>query len=257
MTIQSILTVLVVDDEPPAVERIRALLTALPEPIRVLTCGDGAEAVELIRSSQPDIVFLDIQLPELTGFQVVQAVGPGLMPPVVFVTAHDHFASKAFELEALDYLVKPFEDDRWRLAFERARRRQEATDTAGLRRQLQALVDRLGPVQALDRIAVRLHGRTVIVRVEDIDWLEARDNYVRLHVGNLHYLVRGKISTFEVRLTARGFFRIHRGALVNVDRLTEVRSGTRGEVVVLKSGAQVPVGPSRRDELLRRIGQLA
>jgi two-component system LytT family response regulator len=119
---------------------------------------------------------------------------------------------------------------------------------------LHNLVDHRGPVEAMGRIAVKLQGRTVIVPVEDIDWLEARDNYVRLHVRGTHYLVRGKISSFELRIDPRRFLRVHRGALVNIDRIVEVRSGLRGETVVLTTGVQLPVGSTRRDELLQRLG---
>jgi two-component system LytT family response regulator len=173
---------------------------------------------------------------------------------VVFVTGCEEHAAMAYEVDALDYLIKPFDDRRCLVAFERARRRLEVAAVAPINRRLRSLLDHPGPTEAVDRIPVKLQGRTAIVQVEDIDWLEARDNYVRLHVGSAHYLVRGKISSFEMRLDPRRFLRVHRGALVNVERIVEVRSGLRGDAVVLSTGAQLPVGLTRREELLQRLG---
>lgn len=247
-------TVLVADAEHGPRAHLCSFLRGLPEVERVIECGTGTEAVEVIRARRPDLVFLDVRLPGLSGFEVIQAVGPGRMPPVVLVTACEEHAAMAFEVDALDYLIKPFDDRRCLVALERARRRRlEVGAAAAIHRLLHNLVDHRGPV-AMGRIAVKLQGRTVIVQAEDIDWLEARDNYVRLHVGSTHYLLRGKISSFELRLDPRRFLRVHRGALVNIDRIVEVRSGLRGETVVLTTGVQLPVGSTRRSELLQRLG---
>jgi two-component system LytT family response regulator len=248
------LTVLVADAEHGPRAHLCSFLRGLPEVERVIECGAGTEAVEVIRARRPDLVFLEVRLPGLSGFEVIQAVGPGRMPPVVLVTACEEHAAMAFEVDALDYLIKPFDERRCLVALERARRRLEVGAAAAIHRLLHNLVDHRGPVEAMGRIAVKLQGRTVIVPAEDIDWLEARDNYVRLHVRGTHYLVRGKISSFELRLDPRRFLRVHRGALVNIDRIVEVRSGLRGETVVLTTGVQLPVGSTRRDELLQRLG---
>jgi two-component system LytT family response regulator len=247
-------TVLVADAEHGARAHLGSFLRGLPEVERVIECGTGTEAVEVIRTQRPDLVFLEVRLPGRSGFDVIQAVGPGRMPPVVFVTGCEEHAAMAYEVDALDYLIKPFDDRRCLVAFERARRRLEVAAVAAINRRLRSLLDHPGPTEAVDRIAVKLQGRTAIVQVEDIDWLEARDNYVRLHVGSAHYLVRGKISSFEMRLDPRRFLRVHRGALVNVERIVEVRSGLRGDAVVLSTGAQLPVGLTRREELLQRLG---
>ena len=247
-------TVLVTDAEHGARANLCSFLRGLPEVERVTECGTGPEAVEVIRAHRPDLVFLEVRLPGLSGFEVIQAVGPRRMPPVVFVTRCEEHAAMAFEVDALDYLIKPFDDRRCLVALERARRRLEVAAAATNNRLRHDPLDHRGPVQAMGRIAVKLRGRTVIVRVEDIDWLEARDNYVRLHVGGAHYLVRGTISSFEMRLDPRRFLRIHRGALVSIDRIVEVRSGLRGETVVLTTGVQLPVGPTRREGLLQRLG---
>lgn len=247
-------TVLVADAEDVARVHLCSLLGGQPEVERVIECATGTEAVEAIQAQRPDLVFLEVRLPGLSGFEVIRAVGHGRMPPVVFVTGCEEHAAMAFEVEALDYLIKPFEDRRCLGALERARRRLEFGAAGAIDRLLRSLVDRPRPAEAVDRIAVKLQGRVLIVPVEEIDWLEARDNYVRVHVGAAHHLVRGKISTLETRLDSRRFVRVHRGALVNVDRITEVRSGPRGEVVVLTTGVQLPVGMTRREDLLQRLG---
>lgn len=248
------MTVLVADAEQGARVRLGSLLRGSPDIERVLECGSGAEAVDIIQARRPDLAFLEVRLPALGGFEVIQAVGPAGMPPVVFLAASREYASRAFEVDALDYLVKPFDDGRCLATLERARRRLGAGAAAVIDRPLRGLVEPRRPAEVMDRIAVKLRGRMVIVQVEGIDWLEARDNYVRLHVGSAHYLVRGKISALERRLDPRRFLRVHRGALVNVDRIVEVRSGLRGETVILSTGVQLPVGSTRRDDLLQRLG---
>lgn len=251
------MNILVVDGEHSSRAHLCARLRGLPDVERVIESGNGAEAVEIIRSQRPDVVFLDVRLPGLGGFDVIRAVGQGRMPLVVFVTACAEHASRAFEVGALDYLVKPYDEERWRVALDRARSRLETGAAAALHRQVHAPVDRGAPGKAIDRIAVKIMGRMIILQVQDIDWLEARDNYVRLHVGSAFHLVRGKISTFEARLDPRRFVRVHRGALVNVDRIAEVRPGLRSNVVVLKTGMQLPIGSTRREEFLQRLVSLA
>jgi two-component system LytT family response regulator len=248
------ITALVSDAEHRARAHLASFLGRLPEVERVIECASGTETVEVIRAQRPNLVFLEVRLPGLSGFEVIQTVSPARMPPVVFVTECEEHAAMAFEVDALDYLLKPFDDRRCLVAVERARRRLEVATAAAVHPLLQNLAGHRGPGEVVGRLAVKLQGRTVIVRVEDIDWLEARDNYVRLHVGSAHYLVRGKISSFEMRLDSRRFLRVHRGALVNIDRIMEVRSGPRGEAVVLTTGAHLPVGSTRREELLQRLG---
>ena len=245
--------VLIVDDEPVARRRIRSLLEAYPEITLVRECEDGAEAVTAITDHAPDLVYLDVQMPELDGFEVIRAVGAEHMPAVVFVTAYDRYAVRAFEVDALDYLLKPFDAARFDAAYQRARRHLALAGT-GRAEQLQALLDRLGPVPALDRFVVRDGARSIVVRTADIDWIEAADNYVRLHIGPRYYLLRGKISSLEARLDSRMFFRIHRSALVNVERVVELRSDRGGASVMLRSGRRLSVGETRRAALRARLG---
>lgn len=250
-------SVLVADADLETRARLASFLRGVPEVGRVIECGTGTGAVDLIRARRPDLVFLEVQLPGLSGFDVIHAIGPEEMPPVVVVTGGGEHAARAFEVDALDYLIKPLDDGRCRVALERARRRLEDGAGAAATRPLRSLVNHPGPAEPVERIAVKLRDRMVFVPVKRIDWLEARDNYVRLHVGDVHHLVRGKISALEMRLDPRRFVRVHRGAVVNVDRIVEFRSGLRGGVVVLATGAQLPVGATRRDELLQRLGYAA
>lgn len=248
------LSVLVADADPATRVRLAAFLRGVPEVERVIECGTGTEAVDVIQARRPDLVFLEVRLPGLDGFEVIHEVGPGRMPPVVVVTGGEEHAARAFEVDALDYLIKPFDDRRCLVALERASRRLHDGTGATVSPPLRNLANRPGPTEPLDRLAVKLRDRVIIVPVERIDWLEARDNYVRLHVGGVHHLVRGRISTLEMRLDPRRFLRVHRGAMVNVDRIVEIRSGLRGGMVVLTTGARLPVGATRRDGLLQRLG---
>ncbi len=247
------MNVLIVDDERVARHKVRAVLERRPEVTHIAECADGAEAVERIREEPVDLVFLDVQLPELTGFDVIRAIGPARMPAVVFVTAYDRYAIEAFDVEAIDYLVKPFDEDRLKVAFDRAKRRLMAN--AGTRNEpLEQLLARLGPPASLDRLAVRVDGRTVVMHVHEIDWIEAADNYVQLHIGHRSHLVRSKISALEAKLDARRFARVHRSGMVNLDRVVEIRQGMRGDVVVLRDGTTIPLSASRRESLVQRLG---
>jgi two-component system LytT family response regulator len=245
--------VLIVDDERIARHRIRSVLEHYPGIEHLSECADGAEAVERIREHRLSLVFLDVQLPELTGFEVIYAIGATRMPPVVFVTAFDEYAIRAFEVEAIDYLVKPFDEERLRTAFERARRRIALNDSSGAA-SLERLLGRVGSPHSLERLAVRLDGRVLVVRVHEIDWIESADNYVHLHVGGRSHLVRGKISALETRLDPNRFVRVHRSAIVNIERVAEVRRSERGESIVLLGGRSIPLAPSRREAVLHLLG---
>ncbi len=246
--------VLIVDDERIARLKVRSALEAIGGIATIAQCADGADAVELLQSNAFDLVFLDVQLPELSGFEVVRAIGAANMPAVVFVTAYDQYAIAAFDVEALDYLVKPFDDERLRQAFERAQRRLELRDRAGITASFEGLLRHVGPAEPVDRLAVPLKGRTLFVSVEDIDYVEADDNYVWLHIGSRSHLVRGKISALEARLDALRFVRTHRSTIVNLDRVVELRATARGEVVVLRDGKRLPVGATRRETVQQRLG---
>jgi len=242
------LTVAIVDNEPLARERVRTLLKAEPDVEIVAECGGGAEAVEAIAQRRPDVVFLDVQMPEIDGFDVLRALKPPL-PLVIFVTAFDEHAVQAFEAQALDYLVKPFKVARFRAALARARdqRVRQAPDDA-TRRLLALLEARPRPVEHLARVAVREGTRVRFVKAADIDWIEASGNYVTLHVGREAHLVREILAAFEAQLSPREFLRISRSAIVNLDRVRHIEPAFNNEhVVVLADGTRLEVTRSVRE----------
>jgi two-component system, LytTR family, response regulator len=259
------LRVLVADDEPLARERLEHLLEEQPEAALVGVAESGDEAVEAIRELNPDVVFLDMQMPGRTGLDVVRAVGADFMPVTVFVTAHDEFAVQAFELAAADYLLKPFSDERFEEAFRRARDRVEMEDISALREQLEAVLEaggvgagaEAGTSPYLKRIAVQGRGRMRVVPVDEINHIVASGVYAELHVGRESHLVRTPLSTLEEHLDPERFFRIHRSAIVNLDEVEVlIREGGGSCLVQLKSGVKLPVGRSRREELEARLGRI-
>jgi two-component system, LytTR family, response regulator len=225
--------VLIVDDEPLAVEGLRLLVRQDPEIVAIGEASGGAEAVAAIRSAVPDIVFLDVQMPEMDGFDVVNAVGVENMPAVVFATAHDHHAIRAFEANAVDYLLKPIDRDRFFAALKRAKSRVRADRDDRERRIVSLLQSIEKSKQRLRRIAVKSAGRTTFVSVDDIEWIGAADNYVELHCGGEVNLVRCSMGEIEAALDPNDFLRIHRSAIVNVNRVKEVRAGAAGEYTIV------------------------
>lgn len=251
---------LIVDDERLARGRLAQLLAAELDVEVVGECASGQEAVAAIRDKAPDLVFLDIQMPELDGFGVVQELQGGKMPAIVFVTAFDKFAVKAFEVHALDYLLKPFDKARFQAALERARRqlaRQTGEDLSG---RLAALAEQ---VQAMktgkageERITVKHDGRLVLVRVADIDWVEAADNYVALHIGTETRLVRDTMANMEARLPAALFVRISRSAMVNTTRVRELEPLFHGDYsLVLRDGRRLTLTRTHREKVMRALGR--
>ena len=242
------LRVLIVDDEAPARRRIRRLLTADPDIAVVGECGDGASAVTEILSARPDLVFLDVQMPERDGFAVVSALPAGALPAILFVTAHDKYALRAFDVHAVDYLLKPFTAERFRTALARARERiEKRTADAGLATLAETL--RARPTY-LSRVPVRTGGRTVFVDLAAVDWLEAADNYVRLQVGHREYLVRETLAALEAQLDPERFVRIHRSMIVQVDRIAALRPTSHGDAeVTLRDGTRLAVSRTCRERL--------
>lgn len=228
---------LIVDDEPLALEGMRLLLRQDPDICTIDEACGGAEAVSIIRSGMPDIVFLDVQMPEVDGFDVVQAVGPENMPAVVFATAHDRHALRAFEANAVDYLLKPIHRDRFMTALNRAKCWAGADGAGGQQRRIVSLLESLESIEkakrGLRRVAVKSAGRTTFVSVEDIDWIGAADNYVELHCGGACHLVRCSVAEIEAALDPNDFVRIHRSAIVNVNRVKEVRQAAPGEYTIV------------------------
>jgi two-component system, LytTR family, response regulator len=247
--------VVIADDQPMARERLVALLAEQRDVNIVATCASGAEAVTAIEAYRPELVFLDMQMPELDGFGVISAVGPERMPPVVFVTAYDQFALRAFEVHALDYLLKPFGRQRFEQALERARQHLAREHAGELATRLMALVqDAQIRRPAAERLVVRSGARVVFVDVANIDWVEAEGNYVRLHVGNDSHLMRETMLAMEQRLGATQFIRIHRSRIVNADRVKELRLTPNGDYeAVLRSGTTLGVSRLYRDALQERL----
>ncbi len=245
---------LIADDQPMARERLAALLNEEPDVQVVAACASGTEAVSAIQRHQPDLVFLDMQMPELDGLGVIAAVGPERMPSVVFVTAYDEFALRAFDVHALDYLLKPFGRQRFQKALDRARGHLSRERAGDLAKRLVALVDDVRPAPRAERIMVRSGARVVFVETRQIDWVEAEGNYVRLHVGSESHLIRDTMNAVEARLGGVSFVRIHRSRIVNIDRVSEMRLVYNGEYeVVLRSGRALGVSRMYRDKLQERL----
>jgi len=246
------LRVLVVDDESVSRRRIRRYLSADPDIDIVGECGDGASAVESIRALSPDVVFLDVQMPELDGFAVLEALTPASLPAVVFVTAFDRYALKAFDAHAIDYLLKPFTRDRFAVALARARERLARRESG---ERLAALMDALrrtpsGP----ERVAVRSGDRLVVIDWAAVDWIEAADNYVCLHAGSSEYLLRQTLSALEKELDGNRFVRIHRSAIVQIDRVAELFPETHGDFTVqLGNGTRLAMSRTYRDRVERAV----
>ncbi len=268
--------VLIADDEPPARDRLRNLLASPGDFEIVAESASGREAAAAIRGRVPDLVFLDVQMPDLDGFGVVAEIGPEVMPTVVFVTAFDQYALRAFEACALDYLVKPFDDDRFARVLERAREDVRRARLDGLCGKLQALLGEAprsssatssGAASSVstssvpkidgdsaDRLVIRSAGRMLFVETHDIDWIEGAGSYVRLHVGARSHLLRQTLSHLETVLDAHRFLRIHRSTMINRQRVRELRPRSHGEsVVVMHDGTELKLSRTYRDRLARLI----
>jgi two-component system LytT family response regulator len=249
--------VLVVDDEPLARERLRTLLREEPGFEMVGEAVDGTSGAESIRALAPDLVFLDVQMPGADGFDVIDAVGADKMPFVVFVTAYDRYALRAFDVHAVDYLLKPFDRERFRQALGHAQAQLDRNGGSDLERRLTAIVQDLKPAKArADRFVVKSGGRIFFVRTGDIDWIEAAGNYVKLHVGNDSYLIRETMNSIEAKLSPDMFVRVHRCHIVNIEQVRELQPWFNGEYVVfLKNGTRLTLSRGYRERLQERIGR--
>jgi two-component system, LytTR family, response regulator len=253
------LRVLIVDDEPLARERLQKLLAAEPDITIVAQCANGREAVAAIEEHAPDLVFLDVQMPELDGFGVLSEIDPARMPVVVFVTAHDQFALKAFEVHAVDFLLKPFDKERFQTALKRAKERIAQKRPGELDQRLAALIAELKPdTKAPERIAIKSSGRVLFVKTNEIDWIEAADNYVNLHVGNESHLHRETLTALAERLPPQKFVRISRSTIVNVDRIKELQPLFHGEyAVILRNGKTLTLSRTYREVVDQLIGNIS
>jgi two-component system LytT family response regulator len=248
---------LIVDDEPLGRERIRSLLGHDPDIEVVGECGDGRQAIAAIEDLQPDLLFLDVQMPEIDGFAVLEAIRPERMPSVVFVTAYDRYAVKAFEVHALDYLLKSFDRERFQAAVGRAKDRVRRAREGQVTDRIAGLLESLQERQKfLTRILVRSSARIIFLPVDELDWAEAADNYVRLHAGKDAHLVRETLQAFARRLDPATFLRIHRSTLVNVNRIRELRPLFHGDYAVrLKDGTELTLSRRFRASLSEPLGQ--
>jgi two-component system LytT family response regulator len=250
--------VVIADDEPLARDCVRVALQKEPDVRVIAECADGNEAVEAIRTLEPDLVLLDVQMPGLDGFGVVEAVGPAAMPDVIFVTAFDEHALRAFDVHALDYVLKPFDDARLGEAVDQARKRRRSDAEDEVRQRLAALIrerDRNGSAANgfATRLIVRERDRLRFLRVADIDWFEAYGNYVRVYQGPKSHLMRATLTGIQERLDPADFVRIHRSVIVNLDRIAEVQPWTGGDfIAVLRDGKKLRVSRNYKDALIRQ-----
>ena len=242
---------LIVDDEPLALRRLRALLADEPDIEIVGEAANGTEAVRAITTERPDLVFLDVQMPGLDGFDVLRATASIHQPFVVFVTAHDEHAIRAFEVQAVDYLLKPVIEARFREAVRRVVARLRGESTADIARQMAQFLERVAPAPARGgRIAVKRDGRVNFVRVEDIDWVEADGDLVRVHAGKEAHTIRETMAQIEAKLPAERFMRVHRSIIVNTERVREVQPWFKGDyVLIMHDGTKLRSGRTYRQSV--------
>ena len=249
--------VLIVDDEAPARQRLTDLMRGDAQVETILEAADGAAAVEAIRSLRPDLVFLDVQMPELDGLGVIRAVGAQNMPLTVFVTAYDEHAISAFEANALDYLLKPFSDERFEATMARVKGRLNELSMGEFGQRIMNMASRATIENPpFDRLVVKSGGATRFIRVVDIDWIEAAGVYVNLHVAGKELLYRCVLNDLAARLDPRRFVRVHRSAIVNIESILHLEPISHGEFeVVLKNGSRSRVSRTYRAQLEKRLGQ--
>ena len=251
----------IADDEELARRGLRALSQRCEDLELICECRNAREAVDAIHRHRPDLVFLDVQMPGKTGFDVISAIADAQRPHVVFVTAYDKFALRAFEVHALDYLLKPVNEDRFDAAVARVREAMShVTDNAIVQRVRQAAANlkvAISPSKgpAVDRLPIKVNGRIMVIRVADIDWLEADGDYVSVHVGGKTWLMRETIAAVELRLALSGFVRIHRSTLVNAERVKELQPQDKGEyTVILNDGTELKLTRNYRTSVERLVG---
>jgi two-component system LytT family response regulator len=255
------LRVVVADDEPIGRQRLVRLLQAEPETYVVAACADGEEAVEAIREHAPDVVLLDIQMPQLDGFEVVAALGEAHQPAVIFVTAHDQYALRAFEVHAFDYLLKPVDQNRLREAIGRAMSPASRVPRGSTTRRILTLLEELNTRErgrGRERLVVRTPERAFFLRAETIDYIEAAGKFVHLHVGRLVHALRESMGELEQELDSTRFLRISRSVIVNVDRIQEIQPWFQGDyVLILTDGTRLTSTRGYRDNMRRLLGRSA
>ncbi len=246
---------LIVEDEPQERRYLRRLLERERDVVVSGECASGGEALSAIREKRPDLLFLDVRIPGQDGFEVLSALSPEQTPAVVFVTAYDHYAVRAFEVHAVDYLLKPYDAPRFERAFRRARQRLERRDTLAAHQQLRGLLAQLrSGSERTARFSIRTGERHIVVRAEDVDWIEAARNYVRLHVGPQSHLLRETMAEVEEALDQESFVRVHRSIIVNTERIRKLEhvTGQKWELV-LADGRRLAVGANYREQIRRLL----
>jgi len=246
---------LIIDDEALARRRLRSMLSKNPALEVIGECANGEDAVVAILNSSPDLIFLDVQMPEMDGFEVLEAVGRESMPAVIFVTAYDQYALKAFEVHAVDYLLKPFNRDRLEQALSRAMTALENREVGDLNRSILALLDKLKEgIPYARRLLVKAHSRIHLVPVNDIEWIEADDYYARVHLGQNSFLIRESLSHLQQRLDPGQFLRIHRSSIINIRYLKELQSWFHGEyLAILKNGTKLHISRNYQKDVLASL----
>ena len=242
---------LIVDDEPLAREKLRSFLEKESDVEILGECRDGREALETIEAEKPDLIFLDVQMPEMDGFEVLDNLDSDQLPIVIFVTAYDQYALKAFDVHAVDYLLKPFDRERFSEALSRARSDLERQQVSSVKQLLDLLQDvKSQSAKYPSRLVIKTSGRVVFLKVDDIDWVDAAGNYVRLHSGSESHMLRETMGRLEERLDPEQFLRIHRSTIVNIERISELQQQFHGDyLVVLKNGRRLTLSRSYRDRI--------
>ena len=248
---------LLVDDEPLAREMIREMLKDDSDIEIVCECVNGREAIDAIQEHNPDLIFLDIQMPEIGGFEVLEALKSVNVPHVIFVTAYDQYAVRAFEVHALDYLLKPFDRERFDLAWRRAKAQILAARNGEMDQRILAILEELkAGSRYLERLVIKSGGRVFFLDTDDIDWIEAEGNYVSVHTGKKSHLLRETISSLDAQLDPKKFLRIHRSSIVKIDRIKELQPWFHGEYrVILQDGTQLTLSRNYRENLQEALGR--
>lgn len=252
-----LIRVLLVDDESLAREMLREMLQDDPQVTIVGESCNGREALEAIRTHSPDLIFLDVQMPELGGFEVLEALGKEI-PRVIFVTAYDQYAVRAFEVHALDYLLKPFDQERFDISWQRARAQVLRDRNGGTDQRILALLQEMkAGNKYLERLVIKAGGRIYFLETTEIDWIEAEGNYVSVHSGKKSHLLRETISSLEGQLDPKKFVRVHRSSIVRIDRIQELQPWFHGEYrIILQNGTQLTLSRNYRDKLQEALGKL-
>jgi two-component system, LytTR family, response regulator len=249
--------VCIIDDEPIACRRIQRLLKDDAEIDIVQICNDGEEAVDAIQQSHPDLIFLDVQMPEMDGFEVLTSLDPECMPHVIFVTAFDRYAIKAFEFHALDYLLKPFDRKRFEQAVERSKAQIQQSQERSNNSELVALLKEMkNQSQHLERLVVKSQGRVFFLKTDEIDWIEAQGKHVSIHVGKETHLVREAMNNLETELDPKKFARIHKSTIVNIDRIKQLQPLVHGDFrVILRDSTVLTISRRYRQKIDELLGK--